>query len=174
MYNSYGNELGPIQGVGYINELIARLTNSPVRDNTQTNRTLDSSPETFPFNRTIYADFSHDNQMIAIYSALGIFRQAEPLDPTNPDPRRTWHSSRMVPFSGRLVTERLSCDGRFDSSGKGRKERRAFVRMLVDDALQDLSFCGAGEDGLCELDKFVESQAFARNDGDGLFEKCIN
>ncbi|KAF5333502.1 hypothetical protein D9611_002520 [Ephemerocybe angulata] len=59
----YGQELGPVQGVGYINELLARLTGMPVRDNTQTNHTLTASPITFPLDRTIYADFSHDNLM---------------------------------------------------------------------------------------------------------------
>ena len=158
-----------MQGVGYINELLARLTDSPVRDNTQTNRTLDSSPVTFPLDRTIYADFSHDNQMIAIYAALGLFRPAAPLDPTKPDPRRTWLASKLVPFSGRLVTERLSCD-----ASVGRKAKETLVRMLVDDALQDLDFCGAGKDGLCSLDRFVESQSFARSDGGGLFGRCFD
>ena len=118
----YGNALGPVQGVGYINELLARLTESPVQDNTQTNRTLDASPDTFPLTRTLYIDFSHDNLMIAVYSAIGLFRQRAPLDPTRPDPARTWVVSKLVPFSGRLVTERLQC-------GAG-----TYVRMLVDDA----------------------------------------
>ncbi|KAL5487484.1 hypothetical protein ACEPAI_5592 [Sanghuangporus weigelae] len=157
----YGQDLGPVQGVGYINELIARLTDSPVRDNTQTNRTLDSDPLTFPLGRAMYADFSHDNQMIAIYSAIGLFRQKADLDPMQPDSRRTWVVSRLVPFSGRLVTERLDCND------------EAFVRMFVDDALQDLTFCGADEDGLCTLDAFVASQGYATNDGAGDFERCF-
>lgn len=48
-----GNPLGSSQGVGYVNELIARLTGQPVEDNTTTNRTLDSSPDTFPLNKTL-------------------------------------------------------------------------------------------------------------------------
>ncbi|KAL0960773.1 hypothetical protein HGRIS_005794 [Hohenbuehelia grisea] len=163
----YGQALGRVQGVGYVNELLARLTGKPVVDNTQTNRTLDSSPITFPLNRTIYADFSHDNQMIAIYSAIGLFRQPQPLNPTQPDERRTWVTAKLVPFSGRLVTEKLEC-----GHGQARKE---FVRMLMNDALQPLEFCNGGKrrDGLCELDAFVESQAYARNDGEGDFQKCF-
>ena len=150
-----------MQGVGYVNELLARLTNLPVRDETQTNRTLDSSPETFPLNRTLYADFSHDNQIAAIYAALGLFRQPAPLDPTHPDPRRTWRASALVPFSGRMVVERLQCAG----ADK--------VRILVQDQVQSLDFCGADANGVCELEKFVESQAYARNNGEGDFEKCF-
>ncbi|CDO75209.1 hypothetical protein BN946_scf184794.g16 [Trametes cinnabarina] len=160
----YGQPLGPVQGVGYINELLARLTARPVSDHTQTNRTLDSSPTTFPLNRTLYVDFSHDNQMVAIFSAMGLFRQRAPLDPINPDPRRTWRVQRIVPFSGRMVVERMQCQG---ATGK-------HVRVLVNDALQPLEFCGADDgDGLCSLEAFVESQGYARSDGAGDFEKCF-
>ncbi|KAI0355437.1 phytase [Trametes cingulata] len=160
----YGQPLGPVQGVGYINELLARLTGKPVSDHTQTNHTLDSSPTTFPLNRTLYADFSHDNQMIAIFSAMGLFKQSAPLDPTHPDPKRTWRVQHMVPFSARMVIERMECAG---------EERERLVRVLVNDAVQPLEFCGADARGLCRLDAFVQSQAYARNDGEGDFEKCF-
>jgi len=161
----YGQELGPVQGVGYINELLARLTSSPVNDHTQTNTTLDNSPLTFPLNRTLYADFSHDNQMIAIYAAIGLFQQAKPLDPKNPNPQRDWRVSQMVPFSARMVTEKLMCD-----RGTGQD----YVRILVNDAVQPLLFCGGDENGLCELSAFVKSQEYSRADGQGDFEKCFD
>lgn len=106
----YGQPLGPAQGVSYINELIARLTTSPVVDSTQTNTTLDSSPVTFPLDRSIYADFSHDNQMIAIYAAIGLFDVPVPLDPTSKAKRenRGWKTRKMMPLSGRMVVERMS------------------------------------------------------------------
>ncbi|PFH48993.1 hypothetical protein AMATHDRAFT_148650 [Amanita thiersii Skay4041] len=157
----YGQPLGRVQGVGYINELLARLTKTPVRDNTQTNRTLDSSPDTFPLDRTVYADFSHDNQMIAIYTAVGLFPQYRALDPTTPDDKRSWMVSRMVPFSARMVTEKVEC------------RIKEYVRIFVNDALQPLAFCGADEeDGMCELNKFVKSQRYARHDGEGDWEAC--
>lgn len=157
----YGQKLGPVQGVGYTNELIARLTGKPVKDETQTNRTLDSSPVTFPLDRTLYADFSHDNQMVAIYSAIGLFKQEKPLPTTSSDPNRTWRVSRLVPFAGRMVTEKLRC-------GKG-----DFVRIFVDDALQPLDFCAADSSGLCSVDDFVKSQSYARHNGKGDFQKCF-
>jgi Histidine phosphatase superfamily (branch 2) len=158
----YGQTLGRVQGVGYVNELLARLTGKPVQDHTQTNRTLDSSPATFPLDRSIYVDFSHDNTMVAIYAALGLFQQPKNLDPAHPDPDRTWMVSRMVPFSGRMVTEKVQCSGK----------TKQFVRILVNDAVQSLDFCG-GKHGLCELDAFVHSQGYARSDGAGDFEKCF-
>jgi hypothetical protein len=62
----YGEPLGPVQGVGYVNELIARLTNSPVQDRTQVNHTLDSNPATFPLGRAFYADFTHEQLWVPI------------------------------------------------------------------------------------------------------------
>lgn len=44
-----GNALGPTQGIGFVNELVARLTGKPVDDHTSVNQTLDSSPDTFPW-----------------------------------------------------------------------------------------------------------------------------
>jgi Histidine phosphatase superfamily (branch 2) len=168
---SYGGNLGRVQGVGYVNELLARLTGQPVRDHTQTNRTLDASPETFPLDRNLYADFSHDNEMVAIYSALGLFRQYlspdQKLDPAKPSPLRTWILSSMVPFSARMVVERLQCTGSLPAP------LGTFVRILVNDAVQPLEFCG-GVAGLCELHAFVASQWYARHDGDGDFEKCYD
>ncbi len=146
--------------MGYIDELLARLTDTPVQDNTQTNRTLDSSLETFPLGHSFYIDFSHDNEMIAIYASLGLFRQSKPLDVTSPDHHRTWRAAKLVPFSARLVAERLNCGG----------ER--FVRIFVNDALQALGFCDATSDGLYHLRKFVDSQSYARHDGEGDFVKC--
>lgn len=157
----YGQELGPVQGVGYINELLARLTGKPVADETQTNRTLDSSPETFPLDRAVYADFSHDNQMIAIYAALGIVRQPVALDPIKRDDNRTWITSHLVPFNSKFVTEKLLCDG-VES-----------VRMLLNDGVVSLDICGATSDGVCTLDAFVSSQSYARNNGEGDWQKCF-
>jgi hypothetical protein len=113
----------------------------------------------------MYIDFSHDNTMIAIYTALGLFQQSTYFDPGHPDPNRTWIVSRMVPFSGRMVTEKLQC--------RVGRTTKNFVRILVNDAVQPLEFC-LGEHGLCELDAFVKSQGYARSDGAGDFDKCFS
>ncbi|EGN94959.1 hypothetical protein SERLA73DRAFT_187231 [Serpula lacrymans var. lacrymans S7.3] len=165
-FTGYGHPLGRVQGVGYVNELIARLTRRPVEDHTQTNSTLDSSPVTFPLDRTFYADFSHDNEMLAIYSALGLFRQTHPLDPLKPDATRTWITFKLVPFSARMIVEKLTCQ----SMGT----KTDYVRILVNDAIQPMMFCGAGDEGMCKLDAFVESQGYARSDGGGDWGKCYS
>ena len=184
----YGGALGAVQGVGYINELIGRLTNSPPHHGLQTNSTLLFSPETFPLDRAMYVDFSHDNLIVDVFAAMGLFNQTNgPLDTTKITKDRTWIASEMVPFSGHMTVERLSCTVRPLSlaatrsrpmkwwswmAGDDREDKEEYVRIFVNDARQPLEFCGAGEDDMCKLDEFVKSQEYARNDGFGDFEGC--
>ena len=67
-----------------------------------------------------------------------------------------------MPFSARMVVERLQC-------GKSKTK----VRVFVQDVKMPLDFCDADSDGLCSLDKFVASQSYAKNNGEGDFEKCF-
>jgi hypothetical protein len=111
--------------------------------------------------------------MVAIMSAMGLFEysRANPLDPSSRRRNGTeqeWVTSKIVPFSGRLVIEKLECGDLGNENSKGE-----FVRVLVNDAVQKMGFCGSDGDGLCSLEAFVESQAYARNDGDGDWEKCF-
>jgi len=153
-----GNALGPTQGVGYVNELLARLTETPVRDETNTNRTLDSDPATFPLDRKVYADFSHDNDMTAIFAALGIYNTTKPLSNTSVESTKQtkgYSAAWTVPFAARMYVEKLSC----------KQEKEEFVRIIVNDRVRPLEFCGGDKYGRCKLTKFVKSQSFARNGG---------
>ncbi|SGY83689.1 BQ5605_C009g05650 [Microbotryum silenes-dioicae] len=66
--NAYpGAPLARSQGVGWVNELLTRLT--PDRsyidmDTTQINHTIDSETKHFPLDKFIYADFTYDNQLV--------------------------------------------------------------------------------------------------------------
>lgn len=183
----YGNPLGRVQGVGYVNELIARLTGRPVRDATTHDASL-----AFPLGRALYADFTHENLIVAVFSAMGLYNVSSsssssssspassshnpmPMDPRKMDEHREWIASRMVPFSARMVVERLACDmpGPEDDEG----EEGEYVRVFVNDEARDMGFCageeGSGYEGMCELGRFVESQRYARGNGEGDFERCF-
>ncbi|CAN9118465.1 unnamed protein product [Alternaria alternata] len=158
-----GNPLGPTQGVGYVNELLARLTNKPVDDNTNTNRTLDSDPKTFPLDRKVYADFSHDNDISGVLAALGLYNRTKPLsNATIEDTKKThgYSAAWSVPFAARLYVEKLQC----------KHEKEESVRVIVNDRVHPLDFCGGDKHGRCTLSKFVDSQSFARSGG--LWDQC--
>ncbi|KAG8684406.1 hypothetical protein FRC11_012159, partial [Ceratobasidium sp. 423] len=99
-----------------------------------------------------------------ILSALGILRDAKPLPPAGPIPSPSTQQfvvSKLVPFAGSTVVEKLSCPALPDKD---------YVRIIVNDAvipLTDLAPCGklGSTEGLCALEKFVESQAYARAGG---------
>ena len=162
-----GHALAPTRGVGFANELVARLAQRPVQDHTSTNRTLDGSADTFPLDARLYADFSHDNDMSGIYAALGLYNATAPLPKdAKAGPRKTagYSASWSVPFAARMYVEKLAC------SGDGEEEEE-FVRVLVNDRVIPLQNCGADELGRCALSRYVESLSFAR--GGGHWDQCF-
>ena len=159
-----GCALGPTQGVGWVNELLARLTGRPVEDNTTTNSTLDADGSTFPLGRGLYADFSHDNDMVGVLGALGVYDGVEGGlgNGTRQEPGEVegFSVSWAVPFAARVYVEKMRCGG---------QEER--VRVLVNDRVVRLRGCGVDERGMCEVGRFVESMVFAR--GGGRWDMCF-
>ncbi|ODN97157.1 hypothetical protein I350_08137 [Cryptococcus amylolentus CBS 6273] len=170
-----GSDLGATMGAGYVNEVIARLTDSVPVDRTITNRTLNEDEATFPRGgQRFFVDFGHDNEMLETLAALGVLKQHRPLTTSEVPLKRTFILSHIVPFGARLTFERVSCDTNNwginppDEEPETRKEgTKSFVRILVNDKIQPVihSACeqsALAEHGLCELDAFIESQYFAR------------
>jgi hypothetical protein len=59
--SAFGNPTGRVQGVGYIKELVARLTHTPIKvHDSSTNSTLDDNPITFPLGQSLYVDATHE------------------------------------------------------------------------------------------------------------------
>ncbi|KAJ5860963.1 uncharacterized protein N7529_008273 [Penicillium soppii] len=156
-----GNPLGPTQGVGFVNELIARLTHTPVHDETTTNHTLDApGTATFPLNYTMYADFTHDNGMIPIFFALGLYNSTAPLPHTHlqsPHKAAGFSAAWTVPFAARAYIEMMQC--RSDPNPE------PFVRVLVNDRVVPLHGCSVDSLGRCRRRDFVNGLSFARSGG---------
>lgn len=160
-----GNPLGATQGAGYVNELLARLTETPVDDNTNTNQTLDADPATFPLDRKVYADFSHDNDMSGVLAALGLYNKTKPLSKTYIEDAEKTHgfsAAWTVPFAARIYIEKLACS----------HEEEEFVRIIVNDRVHPLEFCGGDKHGRCALSDFVDSQSFSRIGG--AYDRCFD
>ncbi|KAF2843574.1 phosphoglycerate mutase-like protein [Patellaria atrata CBS 101060] len=164
---SHGNPLGPTQGVGFANELIARLTGKPLQDHTSTNHTLDDHPETFPLGKghVLFADFSHDNDMTDIFSALEMFHNVPQLSNTTRmsiEETHGYSAARTVPFAARAYFEKMKCDGIDDE----------LVRVVLNDRVLPLETCEGDSLGRCTLDNFVESLSFARHGG--KWDECFD
>jgi len=61
-YNSaFGSPVARIQGIGYVQELVARLTHTPITvHNTSTNATINDNPILFPLGQSLYVDATHE------------------------------------------------------------------------------------------------------------------
>lgn len=86
--------------------------------------------------KDVYFSFVHDGDIVPVLATLGII--SEPTDrqelPTDHvATKRKWRTSDVVPMGGRLVFERITCEG----EAEGRKEH--VVRLFVNDGLVDLS-----------------------------------
>lgn len=158
----HGNPLGATQGVGFANELIARLTDSTVNDHTSTNTTLDDSSETFPVGLNLYADFSHDNDLTSAMSALGLYnlQKLPKKHLKTPQEAQGYSAAWTVPFAARMYVEKMLCEGTVDE----------LVRIIINDRVVPLDNCGADKFGRCSLTSFLDSLSFVRKGGE--WDKC--
>ncbi|KAK2738440.1 hypothetical protein FQN57_007031 [Myotisia sp. PD_48] len=153
-----GNPLGPVQGVGFVNELVSRLTSTPVVDHTTVNHTLDDNLATFPLDQHMYADFSHDNTMTAVFSALGLFNYTRLSNTTVLPPTQTdgFAASWTVPFASRAYVEKMQCHS---------IPSEPLVRILLNDRVYPLRGCPVDTLGRCKLNDFIKGLSFATSGG---------
>ncbi|KAF2089293.1 histidine phosphatase [Saccharata proteae CBS 121410] len=176
---AWGNPTGRAQGIGYVQELLARLQNQYITtSNSSVNSSLTDNAGDFPLGLPFYADFSHDDIIISVLAAMSIdyFRQKPSLTDYPPNPNRHFNLARLTPFGARLTTEVIGCG---DSDPKPVHQHRTFyypeqygydasnaphkfVRMRLNDGIVPLDSIRGGacerSDGLCALEAFVESQ----------------
>ncbi|KAG1789629.1 histidine phosphatase superfamily [Suillus plorans] len=147
-----GNPTAAAQGLGYVQELVSRLTHTPINVwNSSTNSTLDSSNITFPLNQPIYVDFTHDVVLASVVTALNFTSLAAtgPLPADHIPPHRSYISSQIAPFSGQLVAQVLSCPA---------SEEPTHIRFLLNDGVVPLTGihgCTEDSNGLCALPSFI-------------------
>lgn len=147
-----GNPTAAAQGLGYVQELVSRLTHTPINVwNSSTNSTLDSSNITFPLNQPIYVDATHDTVISSIATTLNFTSLAAngPLPTDHIPPHRSYIASQIAPFSSQLVAQVLSCPA---------SEEPTHIRFLLNDGVVPLTGihgCTEDSNGLCALPSFI-------------------
>ncbi|KAE8268486.1 hypothetical protein A4X09_0g3842 [Tilletia walkeri] len=169
----YGNNYSRALGGGYLRELLARLTGvaPPLNPPTSLNTTIDGNSNLFPLDRGIYFDGTHDNNLGPIATAFGLF-DGPALDASKShaeqDPHN-WYFSRIAPFQGKIVFERLQC-----------QPGRSYVRVRANGAVQPATGAYAwckntaateldqsmAQYGLCSLDSVKDTLAWVNTDSD--------
>lgn len=180
---SFGNPTGRAQGIGYLQELIARLTHQYITSsNSSVNSTITDNPDDFPLNQPFYADFSHDDILISVLTAMSLDYINDPPSPTTypPNPDRHFILSHLTPFAAKLVTEVIGCSEADPTAVHSKRQyytptqygysadnaTHKFIRMRLNHGILPLSTirggaCGNRTDGLCEMGNFLASQANA-------------
>jgi hypothetical protein len=182
LYGSYGlgSPVGRSIGLGYVEELITRLEGHLPLDEPDGsipiafNATLDASTETFPLNQSVYFNFSHDDEMFSMLTALGLTQFGEFLPPTHPSPTRALVGSHIVPFAARFAIEiirapkpvratrpragRIVPGNVYEETG----DETVYVHMLINQRTlplgQSIAACGRRDDGWCEMSTFIRAQ----------------
>ncbi|KDR81978.1 hypothetical protein GALMADRAFT_240377 [Galerina marginata CBS 339.88] len=154
-YNSaFGSPVARVQGLGYLQEFVARLTHTPIEThNSSTNATLNDNPITFPLGQSLYVDATHEVVVLNIITALNLttFAGSGPLPYTHIPKDRTFRVAELAPFGTNIQFQLLECT---DLPGPQ-------IRIVINDAIAPLTGirgCPKQKDGLCPVDTFVAAQ----------------
>lgn len=172
--NGFGSPTGRAVGVGYVQELVARLEHrypQPDGNFAAYNETLDSNPETFPPNQNLYLDFSHDTTMFSMLTALGLTQFEQFLPTSGPPKDHQLIVSHIVPFAARFNIEIIKTPrpvrGKRSNDHHGsvyehKGPETTYVHMLINQRTislgRNIPECGRRDDGWCELETFITAQ----------------
>ncbi|KAN0062131.1 hypothetical protein ACQY0O_005550 [Thecaphora frezii] len=165
------SKLGRAMGLGWVNELVARLEGRrwDARTQTSENSTLNEDDRTFPVDRRVYVDFTHDSTLTAVVAALRLERFGREIDRERRQEKREWRTSDVVPFAARAAVEVWRCGGEGGGrggngdkgEGAGRlKGEDEWIRLRLNDAtvpLVQLGGCEERADGMCSKKRFLDA-----------------
>ncbi|CAD6441603.1 8926fcdd-b63d-483b-9cd4-31b3012d394b [Sclerotinia trifoliorum] len=163
--SSFASPTGRAVGIGYVQEVVARLQNHTLGySGSQINTTLDNNTATFPLNQSIYLDFSHDTNIMSILTAFGFTQFATPLPATHYPGPHNLTVSHLEPFGARLDIELIKTPkpltaNRTYIDGK----ETTYIHFILNQRTIPLGFsfleCGVDRlDGWCELETFLKVQ----------------
>ncbi|KIP05069.1 hypothetical protein PHLGIDRAFT_31059 [Phlebiopsis gigantea 11061_1 CR5-6] len=151
--SAFGSPVARVQGIGYVQELVARLTHTPIAvHNSSTNATLNDNPVTFPLGQSLYVDATHEVVVLNILTALNLTTLAAegPLPADHIPKHRTFKVSHLAPFATNVHFQVLACDSVAEPQ----------IRVIVNDGavpLTGIKGCPAHKDGLCPVSTFVDA-----------------
>ncbi|KAF7364289.1 Acid phosphatase [Mycena sanguinolenta] len=165
--NGPGSPSVAAQGIGWVQELVSRLTQTRITEFASTvNATIVSSNVTFPLSQPIFVDATHDTVISAIVVAMNFTSLAAtgPLPGTHIPPNRSYIVNKISPFASNLVGQVLSCPASSSKSHSATANATTstaptHIRWILNDAvvpLTGITGCGKSDDGLCAFDTFVK------------------
>ncbi|KAK7737395.1 hypothetical protein SLS62_011433 [Diatrype stigma] len=109
--NGPGSPVSAAQGLGYLQEFVARFTGKYPEGYSAINTTYDNSSTYFPLNQSIYADATHE---VVVMDALMAFNltalfDGPPLSPAGNQKQNSFVASKIVPFATHFDVQVLEC-----------------------------------------------------------------
>lgn len=163
--SSFQSPTGRAVGLGYVQEIVARLENHTLGySGSQINTTLDNNTETFPLNQSLYFDFSHDTNIMSILTAFGFTQFSQFLPSTRHPGVHNLTVAHLEPFAARLDIEVIKTPQPLDSNRTYIDgEETTYVHFVLNQRTLPLGWsfeeCGVDRvDGWCELGTFLEVQ----------------
>jgi len=108
----------------------------------------------------------HDNDIIAMLTALGLFDDEKKLPTDEIYTSRRWKTSQIVPMGGRITLERMVCPSHSDS------QDWIFIRFNVNDGIVALPGCDSGPGESCPLGTFMAHVARQGSKGGDFRKTC--
>jgi hypothetical protein len=172
--NGFGSPTGRAVGIGYVEEVYARLQGHLYDlppGSTQVNTTLDEMDSTFPLNQTLYFDFSHDTNIMSIITAFGFGQFNQSLPTSGPPANQQLIVSHMEPFGANMVFEIIktpqplkatrptnSTTAKMSDYYTGGSPT-TYIHLLLNQRTVPLgksyAACGSRDDGWCEMSAFM-------------------
>jgi hypothetical protein len=173
--NAYQSPTGRAVGIGWVQELIARLQHHTIDGPTaNVNYTLDSMTSTFPVNQKLNFDFSHDTNIMSILTAFG-FTQFNALLPAAHIVTHDLIVSHMEPFGARLDIEVIDAPHpvlanrtlggtSYNTTGGPTQYIHFILNQRTLPLGKSFAPCGNRTDGWCELSTFLQVQLTKLNE----------
>lgn len=111
---SFGSPVARAEGLGYLQELTARLTETPI---TEFNSSINSTYHTdtrFPLGYPLYADFTHDTTFAQLLPTMNLttFAKAGPPPLDHIPDNWPFIAAKFSPFATNMQVQVLSCPAR--------------------------------------------------------------
>ncbi|KAI6002024.1 phosphoglycerate mutase-like protein [Pisolithus albus] len=170
--SAFGSPVARIQGLGYIQELVSRLTHTPIEvHNSSTNSTWHRE-ETWPLYDVLYVDATHEVVMLNILTALNLttFAETGPLPADHIPANRSFRASDLAPFTTNVQFQLLRCPEDIHFSNRDNSSSDpSHIRIVINDGpvpLHGIQPCPVSPHGLCPLAAFLEGQKQTIRDTD--------
>ncbi|KIJ62097.1 hypothetical protein HYDPIDRAFT_94962 [Hydnomerulius pinastri MD-312] len=161
--SAFGSPVARVQGLGYLQELVSRLTHTPISShNSSTNATLHGDERTWPVEDVLYVDATHEVVVLNVLTALNLTTLAAtgPLPADHIPANRSFRVSDIAPFSTNVQFQLLSCPAS-DAPSLSPPADPTHIRILINDGpvpLSGIHTCPSSPSGLCPLPAFIEGQ----------------